>query len=185
MVSDRDSGVRRGIYNHIQKPDDVTVRDQLPKLLLQDAVVDPIKIFRDVTLQDPAVRVSMLSEILLHEALQTVKAEVCTTPLLTGVVVVDEGRGKNGFQDIVAQAMLNDLVAEAVIHYQSFLRFVYHEAVVRRKPVSLRRQHDVKEHDVFQVVDFVPDDSVFPSFPLPGLDVGFVQAVKVGHFGVV
>lgn len=74
-------------------------------------MIDSVKVFSNVALQDPPVR-PVLPVKLLHKQFQAVKAEVCSFALLTCVVVVYEGFRKNRFQDIVAKTVLNDFVTE-------------------------------------------------------------------------
>ena len=61
--------------------------------------------------------------------------------------------------------MLNDLVAEAVIHDQPFLRFMHIEAVIRGKAVFVALKHDLNEQKVFQDVRFVLAHGILPPFP--------------------
>ena len=77
--------------------------------------------------------------------------------------------------------MLNDLVTEAVIHDQAFLRLVDQEIVVGRRAVFVLRQHEVKEHDIFQDIHFEADDGTFPPFSLSGFQVGRIKPIEVGH----
>ena len=88
--------------------------------------------------QDTAVR-PVLSVVPRHEIFQAVKSEVRSFAFLACVVVVYESFRKVRFQDIIAKTVLNDFVAEAVIHDQSFLRFFHNEAVIRRQAVFVGR----------------------------------------------
>ena len=138
MVSDRDSWSFGGIYDHIQKPQDVAVFDKPAKLFFQNVVIDTVKILSNIAFQDPAVR-PVLSVVPRHKIFQAVKSEVRSFAFLACVVVVYESFRKVRFQDIIAKTVLNDFVAEAVIHDQPFFRFFHNEAVIRRQAVFVGR----------------------------------------------
>ena len=85
------------------------------KLFFQNVVIDTVKILSNIAFQDPAVR-PVLPVVPRHEIFQAVKSEVRSFAFLACVVVVYESFRKVRFQDIIAKTMLNDFVAEAVIH---------------------------------------------------------------------
>lgn len=89
MVSNRDSWSFGGIYDHIQKPQDVAVFDKPVKLFFQNVVIDTVKILSNIAFQDPAVR-PVLSVVPRHKIFQAVKSEVRSFAFLACVVVVYE-----------------------------------------------------------------------------------------------
>lgn len=101
-------------------------------------MIDTVKILSNIAFQDPAVR-PVLPVVPRHEIFQAVKSEVRSFAFLACVVVVYESFRKVRFQDIIAKTVLNDFVAEAVIHDQPFFRFFHNEAVIRRQAVFVGR----------------------------------------------
>lgn len=96
------------------------VFDKPAKLFFQNVVIDTVKILSNIAFQDPAVR-PVLPVVPRHEIFQAVKSEVRSFAFLACVVVVYESFRKVRFQDIIAKTVLNDFVAEAVIHDQPFI----------------------------------------------------------------